>query len=72
MRIYEMFETPGFSTEAEDDTVLKLSDMRKTSLTLAQINRLRIMHDVRKFELSKKSEIVSKQYSSPAAEQPMM
>lgn len=62
-----MFNQPGFSDEQEDGTVLKLSDMRKTKLTLGQINRLRMMMDVRKFEKEKKKEIVAQQYKAPAA-----
>ena len=64
MFICELFEpTPdGYSTEKEDNSALKLSDVRKTRLSLAQINRLRIMNDVRKFEHEKKLTTISKQY----------
>lgn len=58
----------GRQDEKEDNSVMKLSDMRKSSrLTLAHLNRLRIAHDVRKFEHEKKLKSVSKQYK-PAAE----
>lgn len=64
MFICELFEpTPdGYRTEKEDNSALKLSDVRKTRLSLAQINRLRIMNDVRKFEHEKKLLTISKQY----------
>ena len=69
MRILEMFEDelPGYRTEEDDNTVMKLSDLRKTRLTLAQINRLRIMNDVRKLEKEQKIEKVQAQYK-PAPE----
>jgi hypothetical protein len=74
MNILEIFEpTPaGYSTEKDDHTALKLSDLRKTKLTLKQLNRLRIMNDVRKLEHEKKIETVQTQYKAPAAEAPMM
>lgn len=58
----------GHQNEKDDNSVTKLSDIRKSSrLTLAHLNRLRIAHDVRKFEHEKKLKSVSKQYK-PAAE----
>ena len=57
---------PGYYTEKDDSTVLKLSDLRKTRLTLGQLNRLRIMNDVRKLEHEQKLEKVQKQYAIPA------
>lgn len=56
----------GFSTEKDDNSVQKLSDTRKSRLTLAQIKRLRIMNDLRKFEQQKEVEDISKQYKPPA------
>jgi hypothetical protein len=41
--------------------------MRKSKLTLAQIKRLRMMNDVRKYEEQKKVEGLSKQYKPAAA-----
>ena len=74
MNLLEVFEqeTEGYRTEKDDNTALKLSDLRKTKLTLKQLNRLRIMNDVRKLEHEKKLETVQDQYKAPAAEQPMM
>lgn len=68
MFIAELFEpTPdGYRDEKEDNSVLKLSDVRKTRLSLAQINRLRIMNDVRKYEHEKKLDSITKQYKPPA------
>jgi hypothetical protein len=74
MNILEIFDSnpAGYSTEKEDNTVPKLSDLRKTKLTIKQINRLRIMNDVRKLEHEQKVENVKNQYKQPAAQAPMM
>jgi hypothetical protein len=52
MNLLEIFEpTPaGYETEKDDNTAVKLRDLRKTKLTLKQLNRLRIMNDIRKLE----------------------
>lgn len=70
MYIAEIFnEIPsGYRSEKEDNSVLKLSDLRKTPLTLGQINKLRMMNTVRKFEHEKKLDKISTQYSPPAEE----
>ena len=69
MNLLEVFndDLPGYRTEKDDNTPPKLSDLRKTKLTLRQINRLRIMNDVRKLEHEQKLEQVRSQYK-PAAE----
>jgi hypothetical protein len=74
MNILEIFEpTPtGYATEKDDNTSLKLNDLRKTKITLKQLNRLRIMNDIRKLEHEQKVEQVQDQYKAPAAEVPMM
>jgi hypothetical protein len=65
--LYNLKSAEGFRTEKDDDSVQKMSDVRKSRLTLAQIKRLRIMNDLRKFERQKEIEDVAKQYR-PAAE----
>ena len=72
MNILEIFEPtpPGYATEKTDNTSVKLSDLRKTKLTLKQLNRLRIMNDVRKLEHEQKLETVRTQYK-PSAEPEM-
>lgn len=72
MLILELFEpTPdGYSTEKDDNSVMKLHDLRKTRLSLDQINKLRVMNDVRKFEHEKKLGSIAMQYKPPAAEAP--
>jgi hypothetical protein len=72
MNIFELFdpETPGRYTEKQDKSVMKLQDLRKTRLSLEQINRMRVMHDVRKVEHEEKLKKVNKQYKAPSAEAP--
>ena len=69
MNIMEIFDQDpeGFRDEQEDHSVLKADEPRKTRLTLGQLNRLRIMNDVRALEHEQKLEKVSKQYAAPAA-----
>jgi len=55
----------GYRSEDEDHTTLKLSDLRKTKLTLLQLNRLRIMQDTRKLEHEKDLDGIQKQYAAP-------
>jgi len=57
----------GYRSEKDDQSARKMSDTRKSRLTLAQIKRLRIMNDLRKFEKEKELESIAKQYQPPAA-----
>ena len=70
MNIFEMFDEakPGYESEKDDNSVMHLKDIRKTRLTLAHLNRLRMANDVRKFEFEKKLETIQKQYAAPAPE----
>ena len=70
MNIFEMFDEakPGYESEKDDNSVMHLKDIRKTRLTLAHLNRLRMANDVRKFEFEKKLETIKKQYAAPAPE----
>ena len=56
----------GYATEKEDQSILKLSDMRKTRLTLGQLNKLRMMNDIRRLEHEQKLKTLSTQYMPPA------
>ena len=71
MNLLEVFDQmpQGYRSEKEDHTEIKLKDLRKTKLTLKQINRLRIMNDVRKLEHEQKITGVQKQYKAPPAEE---
>ena len=68
--LFENFEPakPGYQSEKDDNSVMKLSDLRKTRLTLDQINRMRIMNDVRKVEHEEKLKKVKKQYQAAGGE----
>ena len=70
MNLLEIFEpTPaGYETEKDDNTAVKLRDLRKTKLTLKQLNRLRIMNDIRKLEHEKKIDSVQTQYKAAPAD----
>lgn len=70
MHLLEIFDSDvydGRRSEEDDNSAPKLSDLRKTKLTLAQLNRLRIMNDVRKLEHEDKLEAVKSQYKQPEA-----
>jgi len=70
MYVLELYSpTPSaYRTEKDDNSVLKLSDLRKTRLSLEQINRMRIMNDVRKLEHEEKLKKVNKQYKAAGGE----
>lgn len=67
MKIFEFFEEPiaGYEDPKEDNSRLTLDDSRKTRLTLAQLNRLRMMNDIRKLEHEQHLKQVSRQYKPP-------
>ena len=70
MNVFELFDPipHGYHDEKKDHSVMKLSDLRKTRLTLDQINRMRIMNDVRKLEHEDKLKKVHKQYQAAAGD----
>lgn len=72
MLLNEMFAEyqQGYQDLSQDDSQQKFEDMRKTKLTLAQINQLRKMNDQRVIEFKEKLEKVKQQYG--AAPAPMM
>ena len=52
----------------QDNSQLELGDLRKTHLTLRQLNKLRRMNDVRTVEYKEKLKLVRQQYApAPAA-----
>lgn len=70
MNLFEMFSTmpEGYQTPSDDHSAIKKSDTRKTRLTLRQINKLRVMNDIRKIEHEKDVEKAVKQYGPQPAE----
>lgn len=69
MNLHEMFSNAPAEYESpeDDNTILKgLKDMRKSKLTLAQLNKIRVMNDLRTYEKEKELERVKTQYGTPA------
>jgi hypothetical protein len=64
-------EPEAYQDLAQDNSQLQLGDLRKTRLTLRQLNKLRKMNDVRTVEYKEKLKLVRKQYA-PAPEAPAM
>lgn len=52
---------------SQDNSQPRLGNLRKTRLTLRQLNKLRQMNDVRSYEFKEKLKKVKKQYAPPAA-----
>jgi len=72
MFLSEMFnaDNGAYQDLSRDDSVNKIHDLRKTRLTLAQINQLRKMNDQRTVEYVEKIKLVRQQYGAPAGGQP--
>lgn len=56
----------AYQDVAQDNTQPSLGQLRKTKLTLRQINKLRKMNDVRAYEFKEKLKDVKAQYAPPA------
>ena len=69
MILLEFFEKDpaGYQDVEQDNSQPQLGQLRKTKLTLRQINKLRRMNDVRTFEYKEKLKDIKKQYMPPAA-----
>ena len=57
----------AYQDVAQDNSQPRLGDLRKTRLTLRQLNKLRQMNDVRNYEYKEKLKDIRKQYAPPAA-----
>lgn len=70
MVIVEFFQDSpsGYEKESDDNTALEKSDTRKTRLTLTDLNKIRMVNDVRKYEKEQELKDVTKQYAAPAAD----
>jgi len=55
MLLLELYqrENSAYQDVAQDNTQPRLGDLRKTKLTLRQINKIRQLNDVRQYELAK-------------------
>ena len=60
-------EADAYQDLSQDNSQTQKGDLRKTRLTLRQLNKLRKMNDVRKYEFKEKLKLVRKQYAPPPA-----
>ena len=60
-------ENPLDKTIKGDNSAAAKTDTRKTRLTLEQINRLRMLNDVKITEYKKELDTIKKQYEVPVA-----
>jgi len=69
MLLTEMFsdQNSEYQDLTKDNSQQKITDLRKTRLTLAQISQLRKMNDQRNLEKQEDLSRVRKQYGAPAA-----
>ena len=65
MILLELYKSApsGYQDVAQDNSQPRLGDLRKTKLTLRQINKLRQMNDTRIYEKSKNLIQIRKQYA---------
>jgi len=59
-------ENPAYQDVKNDNSQPRLGDLRKTKLTLKQINKLRRLNDVRQYEFKEKLKKVQQMYAPPA------
>jgi len=66
----ELFDksVPGYHSPEDDESQLEKVNLRKTRLTLMQINKLRQMNDIRNFENREKVKVVQQQYGASSEE----
>lgn len=55
---------PGYQDADEDQSKARIGDLRKTKLTLKQLNKLRVMNDVRTYEQAMKAKRIQLQYGT--------
>jgi len=56
----------AYQDVSQDNSQPQLGDLRKTKLTLRQINKLRRLNDVRAYEFKQNLKRVQAQYAPPA------
>jgi len=62
-------EPQAYQDLSQDNSQTQLHNLRKTRLTLRQLNKLRMMNDVRAYEYKEKLKLIRQQYAPPP--QPM-
>ena len=68
MILNEIYERSpaAYQDLSQDNSQPQLNNLRKTRLTLRQLNKLRQMNDVRTYEYKEKLKLVRQQYAPPA------
>ena len=68
MQLYELYDSAldGYQNVEDDQSKITKDDLRKTRLTLMQLNKLRQMNDIRNYEQAEKIKEIQLQYSAPA------
>lgn len=68
MILFEMFDKaiPGYQDVNSDNSRPDPDSLRKTKLTLRQLNKLRKMNDVRNYEYQQKLKQIQQQYAAPS------
>jgi hypothetical protein len=72
MILNELYERSpsAYQDVNQDNSKPGIGDLRKSKLTLKQLNRLRKLNDIRMIEYNEKLKAIKKQYAPPA--QPAM
>ena len=72
MILHEIYQgaPQAYQDQAQDNSQPRLGDLRKSKLTLRQINRLRQLNDIRQYEFRENLKKIQTQYAPPA--QPTM
>jgi len=67
MNLFELFDrdVPGYQSIEDDQSQQVRGNLRKTKLTLLQLNKMRLLNDVRAFEQKQKITAIRKQYGTP-------
>ena len=73
MILYELYHRSpeAYQDVSQDNSQPQLGNLRKTRLTLRQLNKLRQMNDVRSYEYKEKLKDIRKQYAPPPAPPPL-
>lgn len=58
-------EPEAYQDLSQDNSQVQIDDLRKSRLTLRQLNKLRKMNDVRAYEYKEKLKLVKQQYAPP-------
>lgn len=68
MYLFEIYDQSpeAYQDLSQDNSQARLDNLRKTRLTLKQLNKLRQMNDVRAVEYKEKIDQIKAQYSPPA------